>query len=194
MKIFLLAAAVTWLLPGMVLADPALCSQNDQEGYVNIENLSYGIDDQIVYPFLFLDPFSLSDDKETTWHYYVIHSEPAKIRILNAFLPHLQQFHRHSKLPFSAVADYWEKIFKEPIQIFVFGEDKNQSEHFCTSHACEKIVTTARILGLRFMWNGALNIAEADIKQILDVPAEYSLITTIFLQKTETQEVSRAQQ
>jgi hypothetical protein len=193
MKIKLCVIAVVLLLPVLSFTEPAVIDPIDQEHYVYIEDFSSETASQTIQAFLGLDPFTISAGNDDTWNYYVVHSESARTKILNAFLPRLQRFHRHSKLPFSAVADYWETLFKAPLQIYVFRTHDDPSAEFCTSPACEKIVSTARILGLRFMWNGTLGIAESDIKMILNVPADHQLVTTIFLSHTEKHEVSRAQ-
>jgi hypothetical protein len=194
MKVIGTALVMACMLPGYLHADPAVTNQNDQECYVYFENLLGENTDQIVYTLLDLDPFSPNKDAENVWQYYIVHSNQTKDRLLNAFLAELQHYHRHSKLPFSAVVKYWEEAFNIPIQIYVFEKDDGNQYDFCTSLVCENIIAMARILDLGFIWNGALSIAEEDIKSILNAPAEYKLITTIFLNRTESSEVSRLRQ
>jgi hypothetical protein len=193
MKALVIISVTAMLLPGVLFSGPAATDPDDQNCNVYIEDISYETSDQTIHTFLTLDPFATDEDVNNAWSYYVVFSKPAKTQILNAFLPRLQQFHHHSKLSFSAVADYWEEIFQVPVQIFVFCTNGEPREPFCTSPPCERLVTTARILGLGFIWNGALSIAEPEIKEIRGVPEEYKLVTTIFLPEAEIQEVSRVQ-
>jgi len=177
------------MIPCLLYAEPAAIEKEIGEHCIYLESISAHALPHIVHTFLEMDP--LSADQETQWHYYIVHSHQAKQKILTTFLSHLQHFHKHSKLPFKVVADYWEDMFDVPIQIFVFQKNADYPLEFCTSVTCERIVEASQILGLGFIWNGALSIAEDDISEILDVPAGYSLVTTIFLPRADKQEVSR---
>jgi hypothetical protein len=181
---------IIMMITCLMYAESPTPEQEIEEHSVYVECTSAQALPHIVKAFLDINPLSV--DNEMHWHYYIVHSNPAKQKILITFLSHLQHFHSHSKLPFEAVADYWEEMFNASFQIYVFQENSECSQEFCTSAACEKIIEASHILGLGFIWNGALGIAEDDIKEVLDVPVNYSLVTTIFLPRTETQQVSRA--
>jgi nitroreductase len=192
MKVTLLILSLLWILPGLLPAEPVETGSNDMEHSVQIEDAAEKTSSATVSALLDMELSPVNDEAAGHWHYQMVHSNKAKRKLLNAFLAHLQSYHRHSKLPFRAVAKYWDEIFDKSTQIFVFSENGDQTELFCTSSACETLVMTAHMLGLGFIWNGALGIAEDEIKEILEVPAEYSLVMTIFLNPVEGKEITQA--
>jgi hypothetical protein len=183
---------IIMMIPCLMYAESPVLEQEIEQHHVYIERSPVQAVPHIIHAFLDIDP--LSADNETHWHYYILHSESAKQHVLTAFLSRLQSFHKHTKLPFKAVADYWKEMFDASTQIYVFQDNTACTQEFCTSVTCEKIVEASHILGLGFIWNGALCVAEEDIKDILDVPSEFTLVTTIFLPRAEKQEVSRARE
>lgn len=182
---------LTVVLAGFLHAEAVTTNSESKECGLYVEAASEETMPHTVVTFLELNP--LSGANESQWLYYIVHSDNAKQEIINEFLSQLRYYHKHSKLPFGAVADYWHEMFKVPIQMFVFEKNTEHTQDFSTSTACEKIIKTARLLNLNFMWNGALAVAEDGIKEILEIPAEYRLVTTIFLSPADEPEVSRAQ-
>jgi nitroreductase len=194
MKVILLILSLLLVLPGLLPAEPAETGSDDTEYSVQIENAAEETSSATVATLLDMELNPVDNEAAAHWHYQMVHSDKAKRKLLNAFLSHLRTYHRHSHLPFRAVAKYWDEIFDKSTQIYVFSENGDQTELFCTSSACETLVMTAHMLGLGFIWNGALGIAEDEIKEILEVPAEYSLVMTIFLNPVEGQEITQALQ
>ncbi len=183
MKAIIIIVCLSWLMPVSMQAETTVISS---------ENDPCCVDNETVNIFLETDVLAGDENINNGWHYYIVYSDQNKEQLLNAFLPKLKKFHRHSKLPFRAVTDYWTKQYDVPIQIYVFGEKDGQADQFSISNTCADIISRAHLLGLGFLWNGTASIAEDNIKQILDVPDDYSLITSIFLYQPLDQSVTKA--
>ena len=161
------------------------------ESCIHIENISDVVVSHTLDEILVNKALSAFDEMGNGWHYYIVHSGKTKQKLLDAFLLPMRRLHRHSKLPFSAVADYWKTQFDVPIQVYVFADKDGQTDAFSGSRQCEMIVSIAHALGLGFLWNGAAQISEPKIKQILNVPDEWSLVASIFLYQPQDQRFSQ---
>ena len=192
MKVILTVITVSVLFSSAVFAEQTDHNAPAADRCLFVEDLYENDAPYMVCAFLEMEPIP-DNDPEQGLFFYVIHSDQTKQQVLNAFLPELQKYHKHSKLPFSQVADYWIDAFDVPVQIYVFGKNETHKEAFYTSPACRNIIAKAHLLDLGYLGNGALSIAEHDIKSILNVPPDLVFITSIFLDPIEDHTITRAQ-
>lgn len=132
-----------------------------------------------------------SANNNQPWKFVVVRDRNVKEKIVEALMNQTKAAFEKRGYPLEMVKRYWSNLFSAPVHIFAFCDtagieiDKEWQDidmlHCMqgVAAACQNILLAATALDLGSLWIGATLIVEPEIKELLNVPKNVQLVSTI---------------
>ncbi len=132
-----------------------------------------------------------SANNNQPWKFVVVRDKNIKEKIVERMISQTKTALEKKGYPLEMVKRYWSNLFSAPVHIFAFCDtagieiDKEWQDidmlHYMQgiAAACQNILLAATALDLGSLWIGATLIVESEIKELLHVPKNVQLVSTI---------------